>query len=218
MAKLLSYFDIPIELSPELRQELIELENRKEDHHLKSKKVYYTWKNEFNHWANANISPETDSAFSLLFESKNYIGHESSQLVDVIEQSISYPECVKQVIDMFQFKPNFWSFAKIPAGKVVPPHTDTVYNGGTSRRTVIIFPLEPYGKNYAPCDVVGYTYIKTKPIETIKFRPCYAFSTERYHSVKNNKYCRKSLQLWYSQPIEELHQLYNENKLIGSTS
>ena len=221
MAKLLSYFDIPIELSPELRQELIEFENQKENHYLTVRNIY--WSNEPDHWTNANIAQETDSAFNILFESENYIGNESSELVDVIKQTnppgtVGYPECVKQVIDMFQFKPDFWSFAKIPAEKVVPPHRDTDYNTGATRRTVIIFPLEPYGEDYAACDVVGYHYIKSRPVETIKFRPCYAFSTERYHTVKNNKYCRKSLQLWYSQPIEMLHQLYNENKLIGSTS
>ena len=135
--------------------------------------------------------------------------HDHFYLNLLLEEKVATPQCVQDVLSMFSYPPVTWSFVKIGKKVRLPVHLD----GPRGRKTVVVFPLQPYNENYASCDIMRFPNSK-RPLQEITFRPCYAFSTERWHRVKNNKYCRKSLQLWYDDTIEDLYTRFIKKGLL----
>lgn len=194
----MNFFDIPLELSAQHRQDLLEFE-------ATHSKFYYE-----------HLYQGKNFGLNLLLESNSIdIDNPAIANPNIFQVnprgSFDTPNCVKKVLDYFSYTPIRWSFAKVKEKHTIPVHRDG--QDSASRDTVIIFPLQPYDQRYAPCDIMRFPNSK-KPFESITFRPCYAFSTERWHRVKNNKYCRKSLQLWYGDSIEHIYTKFQQGKLL----
>lgn len=193
----MNFFDIPIELSAQHRQELLEFEV--------SHNQYY-----YNHFYGGK-----DFGLNLLLDSRTIEVESHDRNPEILRVnpvgSFETPDCIQSILDMFRYQPVRWSFARINKKVTVPTHVDG--QDSRSRNTVIMFPLQPYNEHYAPCEIMQFPNSK-RPKEIITFRPCYAFSTERWHRVKNNKYCRKSLQLWYAESIETIHDMFLNSKLL----
>ena len=194
----MNFFDIPLELSGQHRQDLLEFE-------VAHSKFYYEHSYEGEKFA-LNLLLESNT-----IEENNIDGVNPDILKINPRGSFQTPNCIHKVLKMFSYQPIRWSFAKVNKKDVIPTHQDS--QDSRKRNTVIIFPLQPYNEHYAPCDVMRFPNSK-KPLERITFRPCYAFSTECWHRVKNNKYCRKSLQLWYADHIETLYEKFQQGQLL----
>ena len=195
----MNFFDIPLELSAQHRQDLLEFEIAHDTFYYKH--MYRGEKFPLNLLLESN-SIEDDNADD---------GIDAAILQVNPRGSFQTPDCIHKVLEMFFYQPVRWSFAKINKKDIIPTHMDG--EEGRKRNTVIIFPLQPYNEHYAPCDIMRLPNSK-RPLESITFRPCYAFSTECWHRVKNNKYCRKSLQLWYADHIETLYEKFQQGQLL----
>jgi len=81
-----------------------------------------------------------------------------------------------------------------------------------ARNTTCIIPLYPEGDEYMPCDFVDRS---GEMIESIGWKEHgFMMTTRKLHRVISNKYDRLNLQITFKEPIEELYELYKEDKLI----
>ena len=196
----MNFFDIPLELSAQHRQHLLEFE-------IAHDTFYYA-----EHMYRGEKFPLNLLLESTSIEDDNVDDGANPAILQINPRgSFQTPDCIHKVLEMFSYQPVRWSFAKINKKDIIPTHMDG--QDSKKRNTVIIFPLQPYNEHYAPCDIMRFPNSK-KPLESITFRPCYAFSTECWHRVKNNKYCRKSLQLWYADHIETLYEKFQQGQLL----
>jgi len=198
----MNFFDIPLELSAQHRQDLLDFETKYSRYYYQHD---YTTGEYFGLnllLESSNIPKDSNGIQTIAFKGIRKVNPEGT---------FSTPDSIKKIIEMFLYQPVRWSFAKINKRVHLPTHIDGDDN--RSRNTIIVFPLQPYDDRYAPCDIMRFPNSK-KPIQRITFRPCYAFSTECWHRVKNNKYCRKSLQLWYGDHIETLYEKFQQGQLL----
>jgi len=82
--------------------------------------------------------------------------------------------------------------------KYTVPHIDAYKDN--FRRCVILFPIMPIQKYYAP--------LRFNPgAQRVTYSSSILINTDQEHFFKNNDHWRMNLQLWMTQPYEEIYQL-----------
>ena len=82
--------------------------------------------------------------------------------------------------------------------KYIVPHIDSYKDN--FRRSVILFPIMPIQKYYEP--------LRFNPgAQKVSYSSSILINTDQEHFFKNNDYWRMNLQLWLTQPYEEIYNL-----------
>jgi len=119
-------------------------------------------------------------------------------------------EYFSEYYNMFTIEPTCIYILQVSQGWDVAPHIDADYE--QARNTTCIIPLYPEGDEYMPCDFVDRS---GEMIESIGWKEHgFMMTTRKLHRVISNKYDRLNLQITFKEPIEELYELYKEDKLI----
>ena len=154
---------------------------------------------------NKNLKDDLIST-AITASKQDYYNHYSSKSGSYTNLQFLFSEKINQLtsklIEDFIEKPEKIAIIRVNPNKVINWHVDNVK---FKRSTVIIFPLTPYSKNYAPCE--------TKQ-GIIPFYECYAFNTNILHRVVNNSNIRLSLQLFFDIDILEMCKKYMNGSLI----